>query len=38
MIMRDADYDYLGRKDYTQIAATLYKELMAQGIKFSKKE
>ena len=38
MIMRDADYDYLGRKDYTQIAATLYRELMAQGFKFSKEE
>jgi HD superfamily phosphodiesterase len=38
MIMNDADYDYLGRKDYFQVAATLYKELLAQGLKFSKED
>lgn len=38
MIMNDADYDYLGRKDYPQVAATLYKELTAQGLKISKEE
>ncbi len=38
MIMNDADYDYLGRKDYFQVAATLYKELLAQGAKISKSD
>jgi adenylate cyclase len=38
MIMNDADYDYLGRKDYPKVAATLHKELLAQGLKISKEQ
>ncbi|MBX7093785.1 MAG: response regulator [Flavobacteriales bacterium] len=37
-IMNDADYDYLGRKDYDDIAETLYKEMKEQDIKLSRKE
>lgn len=36
MIMNDADYDYLGRKDYFKVAATLHKELLGQGMKLTK--
>lgn len=38
MIMNDADYDYLGRKDYFKVAATLHKELLAQGMKMGKSD
>lgn len=34
-IMNDADYDYLGRKDYTQIADSLLKELLLQGYDYT---
>lgn len=37
-IMNDADYDYLGRKDYQEIADSLIREMKEQGIRFSKKE
>ena len=37
-IMSDADYDYLGRHDVTDIAATLHKELFEYDFKFSEQE
>jgi HD superfamily phosphodiesterase len=37
-IMSDADYDYLGRNDVTDIATTLYKELAEYGFSFSEEE
>ncbi len=37
-IMNDADYDYLGRKDYTRIAESLRLELEEQGRPFEEKE
>ena len=37
-IMCDADHDYLGRKDYKKIAATLYKELAEYGFIFNERE
>ncbi|HRE96576.1 MAG TPA: hypothetical protein PK637_07415, partial [Flavobacteriales bacterium] len=36
--MNDADYDYLGRKDYTRIAESLRLELEEQGRPFEEKE
>ncbi len=37
-IMNDADYDYLGGKDYETIVETLYKEMCEQKQKISRKE
>lgn len=37
-IMSDADFDYLGRDDVYEIAATLYKELIEFGVYFSPEE
>lgn len=37
-IMRDADYDYLGRKDYDSIAKLLYKELKLMDKNFDGKK
>lgn len=37
-IMNDADYDYLGRKDYQQIADSLYSELKLQGYNYTELE
>ncbi len=37
-IMNDADYDYLGRKDYPEIAETLYREMQGQGETMSRAE
>jgi len=37
-IMSDADYDYLGRNDVSEIAKTLHKELFEYDFKFSEDE
>ncbi|MBL4623605.1 MAG: HD domain-containing protein [Flavobacteriales bacterium] len=37
-IMVDADFDYFGRNDFEQIAATLYTELKAYGNEYSIKQ
>lgn len=37
-IMCDADYDYLGRNEVKQIAASLYKELKEYGFQANEKE
>lgn len=37
-IMCDADHDYLGRKDYKRIAASLYKELAEYGYVYNERE